>query len=100
MPVLASEFSGFTYETTAKKACKRAMRLIGAIDPDEEMTAGELASCLEALNKMLDSWNAEGAMLYALEMYSVDTLERSVDLGPGADLDMPRPDRWKMDKSS
>jgi hypothetical protein len=68
------------------------MRLIGAIDPDEEMTAGELASCLEAMNKMLDSWNAEGAMLYALEMYSVDTLERSVDLGPGADLDMPRPD--------
>lgn len=92
MAVLTTDYSGFSHETTAKKIIKRAMRLIGATDPDEEPSAGEIASCLEALNKMLDSWNGESMMLYALQMFSVDTTVRSVSLGPGAALDMPRPD--------
>lgn len=92
MPVLTSDYSGYSYATSGKKIIKRAMRLIGATDPDAEPDANEIATGLEALNKMIDSWNGEGQMLYALEMFSVDVSARSPSIGPGATLDMPRPD--------
>lgn len=92
MPVLSTDYNFYSYKTSGKLIVKRAMRLIGALDPDEEATAGEMSTGMEALNKMLDAWNGESMMLYALEMFSVDTAVRSVSLGPGADIDMPRPD--------
>jgi hypothetical protein len=91
MPVLANDYSNFSYTTNGKAIVKRALRLLGAISSGEEPSGNELTDGIEALNKMLDSWNSENLMVWALEEFSFTTNSRSMSVGPGADLDMPRP---------
>lgn len=52
---------------TAQTIIERAMRLIGALDPEETPTATELANGLIALNAMMESWQLDRLMVYASE---------------------------------
>jgi hypothetical protein len=50
MPIPAPTSDTATVTTTGKKLIKRAMRLLLALDPDQELSASEERTGLEALN--------------------------------------------------
>lgn len=91
MAVLQNDYSNFSYTATGKGMVKHALRLLGASASGEEPAGGELADCIDTLNKMLDGWNAEKLSVNALEEFSFTINSRSMSVGSGADLDMPRP---------
>lgn len=49
---------------TAQQMCDRALRLLGAVDPEETPTAQERADALYALNSMLDAWQIEQLLVF------------------------------------
>jgi len=52
---------------TANDVIKQAMLEIGAIDPNETPSAGELNTGLSKLNRLLDGWDADGRYVYSQE---------------------------------
>lgn len=79
---------------TAGDIVATSLRRINAIAPGENPTAAEAAAGLECLNDMVDSWQIERLMLYAVirqEFYNPP--QQTYTVGPGADIDIPRPVR-------
>ena len=93
MPVLASLNDVYRVRVSATGIIKRAMRLLGAIATGEELTASEQTDGVEALNHMLDSWNTEKLVIYALvrNALTLTASQQSHTIGPAANLDIPRP---------
>lgn len=85
---------------TALDIIATSLRRINAIAPGENPTAAEAAAGLEALNDMVDSWQTERLMLYAVvrqEFYNPP--QPTYTVGPGADFNIPRPlriDRYSV----
>lgn len=66
---------------------------ISIIGAGENLTAEDATSCLRALNQMLDSWSADGQVIYSR---SVDTINLSAGvlnytMGPSGDINTARP---------
>lgn len=79
---------------TANDIVATALRRINSIAPGENPTAAEAAAGLESLNDMIDSWLTERLMLFAVERKEFYPLPQpSYTVGPGADIDIPRPVR-------
>lgn len=70
---------------TALAILRRALRLIHAVDPGENLEAAEAQDGLEVLNAMLDSWRLDGLMAYDIErvVFSITASTQSYTLGPG-----------------
>lgn len=71
------------------------LKLIGAIAPDESISAAEAVDGLAVNNRMLSSWSTEGLMIYATvrEEFSLVSGTQSYALGSGATFDTSRPVR-------
>jgi len=93
LPVIASPYELYQHTTTGKKLIHHALRLLGAIGQGEELEPAQIADGLEALNKMLDTWNTEDFWLYAVERRGFVLIVGTQDytIGPSGSLDMPRP---------
>ena len=69
------------------------MRLIGAVDPGEQLTASEAADGLEALNEMLESHSNEGLACHQIlqENFALVSGTASYTIGSGASFNTTRP---------
>lgn len=79
---------------TAQDIVATSLRRINAIAPGENPTGPEAAAGLECLNDMVDSWQTERLMLFAVvrqEFYKPP--QPTYTVGSGADFDIPRPMR-------
>lgn len=79
--------------TTAHDLVRGAMRLIGAVDPGEEMTAAEASDGLEILNELLESLSIESLAVYQLlqENFNLVAGTASYTIGSGATFNTTRP---------
>jgi hypothetical protein len=78
---------------TAATLIARAHRLLGLVGSGESPTADEYADGLIALNAMLDSWNNERLMCYAMrdESLTLAVSTTSYSIGPAGALITTRP---------
>lgn len=79
--------------TTAHDLIRGAMRLIGAVDPGEELTASEASDGLEMLNEMLESWSNESLSVYQIlqENFALSSGTASYTIGSGGTFNTTRP---------
>lgn len=98
MPALASANDIYRVHTSTQDIIKRALRLIGVLESGEPLPAGQLKDALEAFNDMVDAWNTEKLIIWALARNTL-TLTASTnphEIGPGVaapGFDAPRPNR-------
>ena len=78
---------------TAQTIIDRAARLIGAVSSGESPTTDESADCLTALNAMVDSWNTDRLVIYALAdvTKTLTSNDGSYTIGSGGDINTTRP---------
>jgi hypothetical protein len=80
---------------TAQQMVDRALRLLGAVDPEEAPSAQERTDALYALNSMLDAWQLEELMVFE----NVDVSKTlvpgtaSYTIGVGGAINVARPNR-------
>ena len=69
------------------------MRLIGALASGEQPTGAEASDALCVLNQMLDSWNAERLMIFAIIIseFPLTPTQQTYTLGPGGNFNTVRP---------
>lgn len=76
-----------------------ALGLLGVVDPVEALESDDALLGLRVLNRMIDAYNADQALLYAVE-YATFTLPAGVasrTIGPsGADITLSRPLRVEI----
>lgn len=79
--------------STAHDLIRGAMRLIGAVDPGEELTSSEAADGLELLNELQESLSNEGLACYQTlqENFGLSSGVASYTIGSGATFSTPRP---------
>ena len=65
-----------------------ALRSIGAIVPGEKPKPAEMQDALITLNQMIDSWQAQRLMVYAIVryIYAPTVLKQTYTVGPGGDI--------------
>ena len=78
---------------TVQQAIERALRLIGAIDPDENATASEVSTGIISLNNMLDGWSLtrQGVYRQVRESFDLVAGTGSYTIGSGQTFDTTRP---------
>lgn len=93
MPVLPSSTQTVLPQISAKSIIKRALRLIGAKQTNEDPSPSELQDGLEALNAMLDSWNTEKLVIYAVlrRTFAMTASQNGHVMGASEDFDAPVP---------
>lgn len=80
---------------TAQTVINRALRLIGALDPEESPTANETANGLEALNGLIDSWRNDRLLVWSIANVTktLTAGDGTYSIGNGADINTTRPVR-------
>jgi hypothetical protein len=80
---------------TGNQTIASALRLIGAISAGETPTSQEATDALFVCNQMLDSWNAEGLMIYAIlrTTFTLVVNQQVYTLGIGGNVSIQRPAR-------
>lgn len=78
---------------TARDVIQRALRLARVLGEGETMTAESADDALEALNQMLDSWNADRLYVYnvKLENFNLVAGTNSYTIGDGGTFSTTRP---------
>lgn len=79
--------------TTARELIASSLRLITVLGSGETIPADDAADSLKTLNQMLDSWAADGQVIYerAVETFPLSQGVNSYTMGPGGDFDTTRP---------
>lgn len=80
---------------TAQTVINRALRLIGALDPEESPTTNETANALEALNGLIDSWRNDRLIVWSIATVTktLTAGDGTYTIGSGADINTTRPVR-------
>ena len=81
---------------TAQTLVDRALRLLGATASGESPTAAESADALIALNNLLESWQADKLLVYALTdtAFTLSAGDGSYTVGPAGNFVLtPRPSK-------
>ena len=76
---------------TAQDLCDRAIRLLGLTESGENPTDDERNDALTAMNALLDSWDNEKNLCYAIRDESGTVSGASATIGPSGDLTTDRP---------
>lgn len=71
----------------------QSMGRLGVLASGENMTAADANVCLEAINQLLDEWQATPLMLYAEQRttWNLTPSQASYTVGDSAEVDVPRP---------
>jgi hypothetical protein len=95
MPIIASPDVIYQHATTTKTLVKAALRKIGALSRDTELSGEELQDALEEMNRMLDNWNTERLLVHVLtrNVWTIASAVDQVEIGSGGSLDVVRPQR-------
>jgi hypothetical protein len=90
---IAAISSTSIFVITVLDIIKRALRLLGITATNETPDAQETADALFVLNEMMDAWQTEKLMLYAMknEIFNITGGIGDYTIGPGADWDTARP---------
>lgn len=86
---------------TALDIITSALRLIGVLSVGEQPTAPESTDALMVLNQMLDSWNSQRLLIFAVkrEVFGLVAGQQAYQMGPNApDFNTERPAR--IDRAS
>ena len=80
---------------TVRDLISGSLRLLGVLASGEQPTAAEAQDALASLNSMIDSWQNERLMLYAIlpQTFSLVAGKLSYTMGPGGDWNAVRPVR-------
>jgi hypothetical protein len=80
---------------TAQELINDALRLVGVLNTGEGPNSDEHTECLRALNTMIESWNTERLIVYAIarDTYTLTPAQPSYTIGTGGELNAPRPVR-------
>lgn len=80
---------------TAQTVINRALRLIGALDPEESPTTNETANVLEALNGLIDSWRNDRLIVWSIATVTktLTPADGTYTIGNSADINTTRPVR-------
>jgi hypothetical protein len=80
---------------TVKSSIKRALRLLGAKQSNEEPTNSELVDGLEAWNSMFDSWNTEHLIAAGStrQTFTLIASQNGHTIGSGLNFDSARPSK-------
>ncbi len=72
-----------------------SLRLLGVLASGEEPTAEEANDCFTALNSMLESWNLERLMVYAItpQTFGLQAGKKTYTMGAGGDFNALWPTR-------
>jgi hypothetical protein len=78
---------------TALDLIRRAMLFINQVDAEQPVSATEANDCLVSLNRMIDSWNGDGLMIFttAIQDFPLVSNKQIYTFGPGGDFNAPRP---------
>lgn len=78
---------------TALDLIKSALRSINVLAAGENPSADEGQDSLVILNQMIDSWNADGLMIFSEDIndFPLSSNQQVYSYGPGGDFDAPRP---------
>lgn len=81
--------------TTVRDLIKSSLRLITVIGAGENMTADDAVDGLATLNQMLESWYADGAVIYSSSQDSkaLTAGNPTYTMGPSGDINTTRPTR-------
>jgi len=83
--------------TTATKIIRGAMSALGLRGASQRVGGGDLEHCLERLNTMIDGWNLGPTFAFNdLETVFALPAVSSVTIGPGMQIDIPRPTRIEI----
>jgi hypothetical protein len=79
---------------TARDLIKGSLRLLGVLAGGENPSADMAQDALSSLNTLIDSWNTERLMLYAIlpKPFSFVAGQTVYTVGPGGNVDIPRPE--------
>lgn len=80
---------------TGNQLIQSALRLIGGVGTGEVPNAAESADAFEALNQMIDAWNAEKLMIFTITIgeFALTPGQQTYTLGPGGNFNVTRPAR-------
>jgi hypothetical protein len=80
---------------TARDIIKASLRKLGIFASGEEPGPSDAQDALSALNTMIDSWNTERLMIYAVlpQKFSFVAGKKVYTVGLGGDINIPRPER-------
>jgi hypothetical protein len=90
MPIIPPPSNPLYYiSLSGKQAITDALDLLGANDVSEDPETAIITRDLRTLNMMLDSWNTEKLVTYAMTQFSADLVpsQQSYVIGDGADFD-------------
>lgn len=90
-----------TVGITAQDIIKGALRKLRVYTPGQTIPGDEVADNLETLNALLDYWNSQRLMVYALttEAFSLTSGKSLYTIGPGGDFSTVRPDSVDVESS-
>lgn len=79
--------------TTTRDIISSALRKISVLGARENLTAEDATDALNSLNQMLDSWSADGQVIYSRSVNTINLVQGQVayTMGPGGDIDTSRP---------
>lgn len=77
----------------ASDLIKKSMQIIGALGPNETMTAVELQDGLAALNDVLETWSTESLNVWqtAVDTFALTISQPSYTIGTGGNFNTSRP---------
>lgn len=83
---------------TVRDLINGALRLLGVLAAGESPSDQEAADAVDSLNAMIDEWKNQRMLVYTMLSHNLPFVanKRSYTLGPGGDLDIPRPS-WIAD---
>lgn len=72
---------------------RHAMLDLQAVDAEQPVNATEAQDCLVRLNRMIDTWNGDGLMIFtiAIQDFPLISNKQIYTLGPGGDFNTARP---------
>jgi hypothetical protein len=78
---------------TVRDLISSALRKITVLGAGENMTAEDATDGLNSLNQMLDSWSADGQVIYSrsTDTLALTTGDLSYTMGPSGDINTARP---------
>lgn len=92
---LAGSFPGGTTSFKALDIIRMALQELAVLDPNEPLEAGSALQGLAKLNRLLDSWNADGKFIYATN-FLIGTITPNLQphlIGPTGTLNFVVPQR-------
>ena len=71
----------------------KALRRLGAVAPDETVSATDISTGMDVFNDLIDSWNTERLAIYTVvnQSFTLTSGKQTYTMGSGGDFNVARP---------